>query len=147
MTVPSSPSGHFRGITIRQPWATCIASGPKRIENRPRHWSWRGWLLLHAGLQIDRAALDLPPVARTIQGRDLPTGAVIGVARLSGCHHDPAGAPPCGTWAEPGCWHLELTDVHELARPVPARGQLGPWRPTDELVARVRQQLPRLPLP
>ncbi|NEE25346.1 hypothetical protein G3M53_07665 [Streptomyces sp. SID7982] len=147
MTVPSSPSEHFRGITIRQPWATCIASGPKRIENRPRHWSWRGWLLLHAGLQIDRAALDLPPVARTVQGRDLPTGAVIGVARLSGCHHDPAGAPPCDTWAEPGCWHLELTDVHELVRPVPARGQLGPWRPTDELVARVRQQLPRLPLP
>ncbi|WP_331757241.1 hypothetical protein OH810_30730 (plasmid) [Streptomyces albidoflavus] len=147
MTALSSPSEHFRGITIRQPWATCIASGPKRIENRPRHWSWRGWLLLHAGLQIDRAALDLPPVARTIEGRDLPTGAVIGVARLSGCHRDEAGVPPCDTWAEPGCWHLELTDVHELARPVPGRGLLGPWRPTEELVARVRQQLPGLPLP
>ncbi|WP_328743567.1 ASCH domain-containing protein (plasmid) [Streptomyces caniferus] len=134
----------IRGISIRQPWATAIVAGAKPIENRPQHWPWRGWLLLHAGLQTDRPALHLPLVARAIRGRDLPTGAVIGVARLTGCHKDPDGAPPCGPWSEPGRWHLELADVQELALPIPARGQLGPWKPTEDLVAQVLQQLPGL---
>ncbi|MET8955473.1 hypothetical protein [Streptomyces sp. NPDC004533] len=142
-TFPSA-GDWIRAISVKQPWAACIAAGAKRIENRPQHWPWRGWLLLHSGLQIDRPALRPPLVARTIRGRDLPTGAVIGVARLSGCHQDPDGSPTCGPWAEPGRWHLELTDVQEFALPIPARGQLGPWKPTEDLVAQVRQQLPDL---
>ncbi|MET9497447.1 hypothetical protein [Streptomyces sp. NPDC006552] len=142
-TGPLSPAGDWiRGISIRQPWATAIAAGAKPIENRPQPWFWRGWLLLHAGVQTDRPALRLPLVARAIRGRDLPTGAVIGVARLTGCHQDPDGAPPCGPWSEPGQWHLELADVQELALPVPVRGRLGPWKPSKDLVAQVLQQLP-----
>ncbi|MFD9534657.1 hypothetical protein [Streptomyces sp. NPDC060010] len=139
------PAGDWiRGISIKQPWTTAIAAGVKTIENRPQPWSWRGLVLLHAGLQTDRPALRLPLVARTIRGRDLPTGAVVGVARLTGCHQDPDGSPPCTAWAEPGLWHLELTDVQELALPIPARGQLGAWKPTEDMVALVRQQLPDL---
>ncbi|MGW3269036.1 hypothetical protein [Streptomyces sp. NPDC001056] len=139
------PAGDWiRGISVKQPWTTAIVAGAKTIENRPQPWAWRGLVVLHAGLQTDRPALRLPHVARAIRGRDLPTGAVIGVARLTGCHQDPDGSPPCTEWAEPGLWHLELTDVQELALPIPARGQLGPWRPTEGLVAQVRQQLPDL---
>ncbi|MFE2768791.1 hypothetical protein ACFXGD_21580 [Streptomyces albidoflavus] len=79
-----------------------------------------------------------------IRGHGLPTGAVIGVARLTGCHQDPAGAPPCGPWSEPGRWHLELDDVQELPLPIPARGHLGLWKPTEDLVDQVLQQLPGL---
>lgn len=86
----------------------------------------------------------MPLIARTIRGRELTTGAVIGVARLTGCHQDPDGSPPCTPWAQPGLWHLEVSDVQELALPIPARGQLGPWRPTEDLVAQVLQQLPDL---
>ncbi|MFB7827414.1 hypothetical protein [Streptomyces hydrogenans] len=139
------PAGDWiRGISVRQPWTSAIVAGAKTIENRPQPWSWRGLVLLHAGLQIDRPALRVPLVARTIRGRDLPTGAVIGVARLTGCHQDPDGSPPCTKWAEPGRWHLELADVQELALPIPARGQLGPWKPTEDLVAQILQQLPDL---
>ncbi|MBV1957242.1 hypothetical protein KUG12_23330 [Streptomyces sp. BV333] len=142
-TLPLPEGDWIRGITVRQPWATCILVG-KSPENRPRPWSWRGWMLLHTSQQTDRAALRLPPVARTIRGRELPTGAVIGVARLTGCHQDPDSAPPCGPWSEPGRWHLELADVQELPLPIPARGHLGPWKPTEDLVDQVLQQLPAL---
>ncbi|GAA2462997.1 hypothetical protein [Streptomyces macrosporus] len=27
----------------------------KDVENRPRHWSWRGWILLRAGKAVERA--------------------------------------------------------------------------------------------
>ncbi|MGW0632982.1 hypothetical protein [Streptomyces sp. NPDC002758] len=104
----------FRGITIKQPDATCIAAGAKTIENRPRAWSWRGWVLLHAGQAIDRPAVRVPLIGRTISGRELVTGA----------------------------WHLVLADVQELALPVPADGHLGPWKPSPDLVTRVFQQLP-----
>ncbi|MGC5401725.1 ASCH domain-containing protein [Streptomyces sp. DT20] len=136
------PEGDWiRGISIRQPWTTAILSGEKTIENRPRPWR-TGWVLLHASQQIERPALRLPLVARTIHGRELVTGAVVGVARITDCHQDPDGSPLCTEWAQTDAWHLVLTDVQELALPVPARGQLGPWKPTPDLLERVFQQLP-----
>ncbi|MER6350114.1 hypothetical protein ABT232_37555 [Streptomyces sp. NPDC001532] len=74
------------------PENTCILTGAKSIENRPRDWSWRGWMLLHARQRIDRPALRVPLIARTIRGRELTTGAVIGIARLIDCHQDPEGS-------------------------------------------------------
>ncbi|MGA4960246.1 hypothetical protein [Streptomyces lavendulocolor] len=117
---------------------------PSTADGRPRAWSWRGWLLLHTSQQIDRPALRVPLIARTVRGRELPTGAVIGVARLTGCHQDPDGSPPCTEFAQPGAWHLEISNVQALALPIPARGQLGPWRPTEDLIDQVLQQLPHL---
>ncbi|MFJ4865976.1 hypothetical protein [Streptomyces sp. NPDC088748] len=145
MSATVLPEGDWiRGITIRQPWATCILEG-KSPENRPKPWSWRGWVLLHAGkAKPEPAVLRDPLVARTIRGRELPLGAVIGVARLTDCHQDPDGSPPCTQWAQPEAWHLVLTDVQELALPIPAGGQLGPWKPTPDLLAQVLQQLPDL---
>ncbi|MBK3585354.1 hypothetical protein JHN49_17070 [Streptomyces sp. MBT57] len=142
MSTPTLPEGDWiRGISIKQPWTTAILTGEKNIENRPRPWK-PGWVLLHAGQQTDRSALRLPLVARTIRGRQLVTGAVVGVARITGCHQDRDGAPLCSPWAHKGAWHLELADVQELPLPVPARGQLGPWKPTGDLLGQVFQQLP-----
>ncbi|MFE7758308.1 hypothetical protein [Streptomyces sp. NPDC057429] len=134
----------IRAITVRQPWTTCIVTGHKTIENRPRPWSWRGWLLLHSSQRLDTAALRDPLVARTIRGHDLPTGAVIGVARLTGCHQDPEGAPLCSPWALPHANHLVLADAQALALPIPAAGALGPWKPSQDLVEQVQLQLPHL---
>ncbi|HBF85892.1 MAG TPA: hypothetical protein DD420_40045 [Streptomyces sp.] len=142
MSALTLPEGDWiRGISIKQPYAAAILTGAKTIENRPRPWR-TGWVLLHAGQQIDKPALRLPLVARTIRDRALVTGAVVGIGRITGCHQDPDAAPPCSPWAHPGAWHLVLVDVQELPLPVPARGQLGPWRPTTDLLGQVFQQLP-----
>jgi hypothetical protein len=143
MSIAALPEGDWiRSITVRQPWATCILAG-KSPENRPKPWSWRGWILLHAGkARPEPAVLREPLVARTIRNRELTSGAVIGVARLVGCHQDADGSPPCTPWAQPGAWHLVLQDVQELPLPVPADGQLGPWKPTPDLVQQALQQLP-----
>ncbi|MFI5808381.1 hypothetical protein [Streptomyces sp. NPDC051561] len=145
MSAADLPGGDWiRGITIRQPWATCILAG-KSVENRPKPWSWRGWVLLHASkAKPEPAVLRNPLVARTIHGRALHRGAAVGVARLTDCHQDPDGSPPCSPWAEPEAWHLVLTDVQELALPIVVGGQLGPWKPTPDLLDQVLQQLPDL---
>ncbi|MFD4237468.1 hypothetical protein [Streptomyces sp. NPDC058542] len=143
MSALSLPEGdRIRGISIKQPRTTAILTGAKLVENRPQHWSWRGWVLLHASQQIDRPALRMPLVARTVRNRELVTGAVVGIGRITDCHQDPDGAPLCSPWAHTEAWHLELADVQELPLPVPARGQLGPWRPTEDLIDQVLQQLP-----
>ncbi|MGW4688510.1 hypothetical protein ACWEPM_26945 [Streptomyces sp. NPDC004244] len=143
-TTPTDPGTWIRGITIRQPWTTCILAG-KNVENRPAPWSWRGLVLLHAGAATERTPMRDPLVATAIRGRTLHTRAVIGVARLTDCHQDAAGAAPCSRWAQPGAFHLVLTDVQELALPIPwLHGQLGPWRPTQDLVDQVLFQLPHL---
>ncbi|MEW2078788.1 hypothetical protein AB0941_35210 [Streptomyces sp. NPDC013433] len=142
MSVASLPEGDWiRGISIKQPYAACILTGAKTVENRPAQWR-TGWVLLHAGKAIDRPALRVPLIAHTVRGRDLVRGAVVGIARITDCHQDPEGAPLCSQWAHPGAWHLVLADVLELPLPVPARGQLGPWRPSPDLVQQVFQQLP-----
>ncbi|MFD4543552.1 hypothetical protein [Streptomyces bauhiniae] len=132
---------HIRGITIRQPWAACILHGDKRVENRPRSWA-PGWRLLHAGAETDRAALRDPLVARTIRGHELPTRAVLGIVRITGSHTDPG--EPCSPWAQTGCVHVGLDDVHPLALPVPCGGQLGPWRVPLAVFEQVLVQLPSL---
>jgi hypothetical protein len=143
MTTTELDGGDWiRGITIRQPWATCILAG-KDVENRPAPWK-PGWVLLHAGKRIDRPALRDPLVARAIRGRQLGTGAVVGVARITGCHQDTDDTAPCSPWAQPGAHHLVLADVHELPLPVPCTGALGPWRPSQDLVDHVLLQLPHL---
>jgi hypothetical protein len=60
-TTTADPGTWIRGITIRQPWTTCILAG-KDVENRPTRWSWRGWLLLHAGQATERAPMLDPLV-------------------------------------------------------------------------------------
>ncbi|CAM5523084.1 MULTISPECIES: ASCH domain-containing protein [Streptomyces] len=132
---------HIRGITLRQPWAACVLHGGKQVENRPRPWA-PGWRLLHAGAEIDRAALRDPLVARTVRGRELPTRAVLGVVRITGCHTDSGEA--CSPWARSGCVHLVLDDVHALPSPVPCGGQLGPWRVPLAVFEQVLVQLPGL---
>ncbi|MCZ4098034.1 hypothetical protein [Streptomyces sp. H39-C1] len=133
----------IRGITIRQPWAACVLAG-KTVENRSRPWSWRGWILIHAGkAKPVRTVLRDPLVARTIRGCELHLGAVIGVARLTSCHQDD-GPDLCSLWAQAGAHHLVLGEIQELALPVPFDGTLGPWKPTPDLVDQVLLQLPHL---
>ncbi len=59
----ADPGTWIRGITIRQPWTTCILAG-KDVENRSAPWSWRGLVLLHAGQATERAPMRDPLVAR-----------------------------------------------------------------------------------
>ncbi|MDH2392975.1 hypothetical protein QCN29_30200 [Streptomyces sp. HNM0663] len=131
----------IRGITIRQPYAGCILAGAKTVENRPNRWR-PGWVLLHTSKTMDQPALRILLIGRTIRSRQLVTGAVVGVARITDCHQDPEGLPPCSEWAHLGAWHLVLADVQELALLIPARGQVVPWKPAPDLVEQVFQQLP-----
>lgn len=127
----------MRALTVRQPWAGAIAHQAKRVENRSwklpaKHHDTR--ILIHAGSRPDRHA--------QVYGEHLDVySAIVAVATITGCHFDNGNQVCCSYWAQPGQYHWELADVVALPEPVPAKGALGFWTPTDDVLAAVQRQI------
>lgn len=68
-------------LTLKQPWATVIASGIKNYEFRSWKTSYRGPLLIHAGLGIDKEAIKRFEKL----GFDYPKAAIICLVELQDC--------------------------------------------------------------
>ncbi|MFJ5886805.1 ASCH domain-containing protein [Streptomyces californicus] len=136
----------MRALTIRQPWAAAIAHGTKRTENRSwaapsKHLGSR--ILVHAAASTYAAVgrLRVIEITGTEPDAQWPKtcGAIVAVATLASCHFD-KGLNCCGPWGMEGFFHWELTDVATLPEPVPAKGALGFWTPSDDIVnAALRQ--------
>ncbi|MBT2505296.1 ASCH domain-containing protein [Streptomyces sp. ISL-98] len=124
-------SEEVRALTLWQPWASCIAYGTKRVENRPWPTDHGGPVLIHAGQTIDPNAQDLP-MTRAFLRRSQPKGAIVAVALLDGCHADDGY---CTLWSARGRWHWHLTNVTALAAPLPWPGARGLWIPPASLLA------------
>ena len=45
-------------ITLKQPWATLVAEGIKKYEFRSWKTKYRGKILIHAGIGVDKEELD-----------------------------------------------------------------------------------------
>jgi hypothetical protein len=112
----------MKALTVKQPWASLIALGLKRVENR----TWAPNLepgdefLIHAGASIDKAA------PAEFQDPELPRSAIVARVRFLGLGEPGECEFSCG----PVCWRLEL--VGAFAEPIPAKGALGLWRVPDE---------------
>ncbi|MGA8726948.1 MAG: ASCH domain-containing protein [Acidimicrobiales bacterium] len=109
-----------RVLTVRQPWASLIILGIKPVENRTWPTRHRGRLYIHAGLELDRQAMELHE--HRFDGEPPPLGAIIGWVDLVDCVRDSTSR-----WADRGAWHWILSDPVALRQPVPARGQMGLW--------------------
>lgn len=141
----------WRALTVKQPWAACIATGQKRVENRTWQTRHRDPLLIHAGAEWDknatRLALDphAAPVMSTYYGAPAElsgVSAILAVAMIDDCHPYEPGC--CASvWAEktPSAWHWVLGSVRALPVPVPCKGSLSLWRPPQDVLDAVLKQL------
>lgn len=85
----------------------------------------------------------------------LPLGVIVGVADLTDVHTDESCARSwptndhadcdewslCSPWAMPDHHHLVLANPRPLRRPIPSTGRLGLWRPDDDLLTAITEQL------
>lgn len=94
-------------LSIRQPWASMIASGEKTIETRTWPTKHRGPLLI------------LSTKAPTGQG---PTGCALALVTVTGCRRflESDVHAACCDW-DPGKFAWLLADIRPI-HPVPARG-------------------------
>ena len=68
-------------LSIRQPWAYLITRGSKNIENRSWRTRYRGPVLIHASLKIDKEAC----VEHRLDPTKLETGGIVGMADIVDC--------------------------------------------------------------
>lgn len=131
--------GTMPALTIRQPFASAIVSGPKRVENRAEAMVPRGlhcpkpaprWVAVHAAKEwypFQAGGLDAVREAWPEMGvlEEMPRAAVVGAAELVSAdrwHPDDPDPWACGPWC------LRIGRVLALPRPLPYRGAMGWWR-------------------
>lgn len=68
-------------LTVREPWASLIINGFKKYEFRSWKTSYRGKILIHSGLNIEKDLLDRFKEYKI----DYVLGAIIGEAEIVDC--------------------------------------------------------------
>jgi len=144
----------MKALTISQPYASLIASGEKRFENRTWDCRYRGPLAIHAGKgtqYLDRDEL-----------KNYPVSQIIAVCRVVDCLHvssvrafvhlkrndfryslSEIQAIVADKHFE-GPYAIVLADVVKLDEPVQIGGKQGLWDVPDVLIEHaLKQQSPR----
>lgn len=114
----------MKTLSIRQPWAWAIMAGLKRVENRDWSTKYRGTLLIHAGLRLDRAPRTHALFAQLeiVVPDNLPRGVILGSVELVDVL--PVDSLAEDPWAFGElCWILK--NPQSFARSVPQKGRLG----------------------
>jgi hypothetical protein len=137
----------LKALTVKQPWASLIASGVKDVENRSWRTSYRGFVAIHSSARLEESemqeACDLmsgfvPRFSASLFRREhFPTGVVLGVGELVDCV-DRSDSP----WFV-GEFGFVIRNVVGFAEPIPCRGALSFWDPPERVVAAIREQYRR----
>ena len=116
----------MKAISIRQPWAWCIANGHKQIENRDWRTKYRGEVLIHASKKIDKQGLEWIKQSGLVP--DLPetfeTGGIVGKATIVDCVSEIDGLSESDSHWFIGRFGFLLEDASAMPL-VPLRGKLG----------------------
>lgn len=121
----------MKAITIKEPWASLIVNGYKKYEFRSWKTNYRGKILIHAGMSIEKDMLG------NIKDYNIEInkGAIIGEADLADCilvneEFDEElrnideivyGNNHINNYA----WKLE--NIKKYDKPIPIKGKLGLW--------------------
>jgi hypothetical protein len=142
-------------VTIKQPAASLIIaggqgwSGWKDVENRNWYCNHRGLLLIHASASNEhqkfhededeydecREGSPLPHID------DLPLGVIIGAVQMVDCYKANKRKPRSDWEYGPWCW--KFAEPVMFQQPVKAKGQLGLWVPSNDIIDQLIHELER----
>lgn len=119
-------------LTIKEPWATLIIDGYKKYEFRSWKTNYRGKILIHAGMSLEKDML------KRFEEYDLKCskGEIIGEAELTDCilvdkefNDELIKINPVvyakSNHVQKYAWKLE--NVIKYSNPIPIKGKLGLW--------------------
>lgn len=118
-------------LTIKQPWASLIVSGYKKYEFRSWKTKYRGKILIHAGMSLEKTYID------KVKEYNLEyiKGAIIGEAEIMDCilvdknfddylkneNNIVYGKDHIGSYA----WKLD--NIKKYKEPIYVKGKLSLW--------------------
>ena len=119
-------------LTIREPWASLIINGYKKYEFRSWKTNYRGKILIHAGLGIDKNMLDRFSEYNIKYSK----GAIIGEADLVDCilvdkefnnelRNINSVVYAKSNYTETYAWKLE--NIKKYDKVIHIKGKLGLW--------------------
>ena len=119
-------------LTIREPWASLIVNGYKKYEFRSWKTNYRGKILIHAGINIEKNMLD----RFKDYNLDYTKGAIIGEAEIVDCilvdkefNDDLRDKNPIvygrSNHTETYAWKLD--NVKKYDKIIYTKGKLGLW--------------------
>ena len=132
MELPRGSVIRMKVLTIKEPWATLIIDGYKKYEFRSWKTNYRGKILIHAGMSLERDML------KRFESYNLncAKGAIIGEAELTDCilvdeelNKKLRAIDPIvygrSNHVETYAWKLENIKMYD--DPIYIKGKLGLW--------------------
>lgn len=119
-------------LTIKEPWASLIIAGYKKYEFRSWKTNYRGKILIHAGLTIEK---DMLKKFKSYNLNCQP-GYIIGEATLVDCilvdnklNEELINIDPIvyGRNNHVCTYAWKLENVIKYKKPIPIKGKLGLW--------------------
>lgn len=122
----------MKALTIKQPWASLIVNGYKEYEFRSWKINYRGKILIHAGMRLEKA------IAESYKEYNLnyTMGAIIGEAELVDCilvddcfnkKLNKANPLVYGRSDHVGVYAWKLANIKKYKEPIFIKGKLGLW--------------------
>lgn len=122
----------MKALTIKEPWATLVIEGYKEYEFRSWKTKYRGKILIHAGMTIEKDMLN----RFSCYNLEYTPGSIIGEAILTDCilvdeyfnkklrdmNEVVYGK---SNHTETYAWKLE--EIKKYDKPIPVKGKLGLW--------------------
>ena len=128
----------MKALTIKQPWASLIIEGYKKYEFRSWKTNYRGKILIHSGLSLEK---DMQERFKDYN-LDYQLGYIIGEAEIVDCilvdekfNEELRNIDPIvygrSNHVENYAWKLE--NIKKYDNPIPCKGKLGLWNYEGEL--------------
>lgn len=121
-------------LSIKEPWASLIMNGTKKIETRSWKTKYRGEIYIHASLS--KAKITKPEVYELIKDMNFKCGYIICKCNLVDCIYmtdEYVNDMKTNHYEEYICGHYEVgryawvvEDV-KVIEPIEAKGKLGLW--------------------
>lgn len=119
----------IRALTITQPWAECILSQGKNVENRTWNTHQRGYIAIHASSSFSNERFDNceEQYGVSIDPDEVDYGAIVGFAKLVDVVTKEDVTDETEQWFE-GDYGFVFEDVIRLKNPVEVKGTLSFWK-------------------
>ena len=119
----------LRSLSIAQPWAECIISKGKNIENRSWDTRIRGYIAIHASGAYTPIRFESchNNYGIKIDPDDVSYGAIVGFAEIVDVVTKKGLTSKTKKWFQ-GDYGFVLKNVIKLKNPIPVKGGLSFWK-------------------